>query len=214
MKIERVSSSQIKVFLTGKDLAEYNLKIHELVSDMEKTKKFFREITQEAVTKFDFMEDDKPLMVEIMPYGNDSIVLIVSKLEGSNISNEDFSQMIPGALGERAFIRKSVQSVPDNIEEEEGTVLLYAFECLDDVAALCKRIDDVYNSTSTLYKEKNTYYLAVFTDLLIDIKADSFEAIMAEYGTRVISNPVSRAYFDEHSEIIIKDKAVGVLSHL
>ena len=124
MKIERVSSSQIKVFLTGKDLAEYNLKIHELVSDMEKTKKFFREITQEAVTKFDFMEDDKPLMVEVMPYGNDSIVLIVSKLEGSNISNEDFSQMIPGALGERAFIRKSVQSVPDNIEEEEGIVLL------------------------------------------------------------------------------------------
>lgn len=212
MKVEKINSTQIRVMLTGRDLEEYNIKIHELESDSEKTKQFFREITQTAIMNFDFVEENKPLMVEVMPVDGDNIVLIVSKLDSENMVNEEFIKMIPGALGERAFIRKGVEAVPEEMADEVGTVLLYAFDSLDDASMLCRHIKNVYDSTSSLYKEKGTYYLSVLTDYLTDIKNESFEALMAEYGTRVISNPVSKAYFEEHAEIIIKDKAVEVLS--
>lgn len=213
MKIEKISNTQIKVMLTKKDLADRNLKITEIAYGSEKTQELFREMMDEAIREFGFKAENVPLMIEAVPLGTDGIMLLVSKVDG-DAPAETGVNMLPKALKERLFVKKHVEDLPEEISFGDCPVSIYSFENLDDVTSLCVHINGIYDGMSTLYKDKNIYYMAIASYGVNDMSADGFDALVSEFGTKHISNSVARAYLDEHAEVIIANKAVDVLGNL
>jgi adapter protein MecA 1/2 len=213
MKIEKISNTQIKVILSRKDLEERNLKLAELAYKSDKTMELFREMMEAAVKEFGFSVENIPLMIEAIPTNEDEIMLIVSKVNSGDPTELNLS-MVPMVFRDRNFIRKYIEDMPEELSFNDGSFAIYSFEALDDVIRLCARIEDIYEGQSSLYKENGLYYLTLSCDLAGDMSEDSFDALVGEFGTKHISNAASKAYLDEHAELITANKAVEVLAKL
>ena len=81
MKIERINENQIRCTLSSFDLSVRDLNLGELAYGSEKAKKLFREMIQKASNEVGFEAEDIPLMVEAIPLSNESIMLIITKIE-------------------------------------------------------------------------------------------------------------------------------------
>ena len=213
MKIEKVSNSQIKVYLSVQDLEERNLKLAELAYSSDKTRELFRELMERAIEEHGFSAENIPLMIEAVPVNSDEVVLIVSKVNSDEDKELNIS-MVPSALGERAFIRKTVDDMPQEIPAEEMEYLVYSFDALDHVSGLCGRIKNDFDGSSSLYKYKSSYYLIVTNDFMPALSGDRFELVASEYGIKHISSPVTKAYLEEYGEVLIAKGAVKIMAAL
>ncbi len=81
MKIEKLNDNQIRCTLTKEDLEQRNLKLSELAYGTKKAKALFKEMLRWAEYKYGFHAEDIPIMIEAVPVSNDSIILIVTKVE-------------------------------------------------------------------------------------------------------------------------------------
>lgn len=91
MKIEKLNERQIRCTLTRQDLETRSIKLSELAYGSEKTKFLFRDMMQQASEDFGFEVDDMPLMIEAIPVSQDSIVLIISKVDSPDELDSRFS---------------------------------------------------------------------------------------------------------------------------
>lgn len=95
MKIEKVNDKQIRCTLTKNDLVSRNLKISELAYGTDKAKSLFRDMMREAHHRFGFDVEDIPLMIEAIPLSNDTIVLVITKVEDPEELDTRFSKFAP-----------------------------------------------------------------------------------------------------------------------
>lgn len=131
MKIERINESQIRCTLTSFDLSVRNLNLGELAYGSEKARNLFREMIQKASNEVGFEAEDIPLMVEAIPLSNESVMLVITKIEDpeeldtrfskfSPFSDEDqddifgglTSEMLEGADGLLNFLKKDMLGLP------------------------------------------------------------------------------------------------------
>lgn len=92
MKIERINDNQIRCTLTSFDLSVRNLNIGELAYGSEKARGLFREMIQKASNEVGFEADDIPLMVEAIPLSNESVMLVITKIEDPEELDTRFSK--------------------------------------------------------------------------------------------------------------------------
>ena len=90
MKIERINENQIRCTLSNFDLSVRNMNLGELAYGSEKARNLFREMIQRAANEVGFEAEDIPLMVEAIPMANESVMLIITKME-------DPEELIPGS---------------------------------------------------------------------------------------------------------------------
>lgn len=95
MKIERINENQIRCTLTSFDLSVRDLNLGELAYGSEKAKKLFREMIQKASNEVGFEAEDIPLMVEAIPLSNESIMLVITKIEDPEELDTRFSKFSP-----------------------------------------------------------------------------------------------------------------------
>lgn len=95
MKIERINDNQIRCTLSNFDLSMRNLNLNELTYGSEKAKLLFREMIQRASNEVGFEADDIPLMIEAIPMSNESIVLIITKIDDPEELDTRFSKFTP-----------------------------------------------------------------------------------------------------------------------
>ncbi|MCD7867103.1 MAG: adaptor protein MecA [Clostridiales bacterium] len=107
MKIEKLNENQIRCTLTRQDLETHQIRISELAYGTEKAKRLFREMMQQAQTKFGFEADNIPLMIEAIPVSTDSIILIITKVEDPEELDTRFSKFAPFRDG------SEVQNMPE-----------------------------------------------------------------------------------------------------
>lgn len=215
MKIERISDTQIKFYLTKEDLEERNLKITELAMGSEKAQLLFRDIMEQAMEECGFEVSSGPLMIEAVPASNDSIMIIVSKVNDECEADQNFT-LIPESRDKRRFKKSPlppVKEIKENKDDERLTI--FSFENLNNVTSACIRLKDKYTGTNILYKLDDLYYLVAQNDNETDnILIDEIDSILGEYGQKHISNLISKYYLAEHGEIIIKNNAVNILASI
>lgn len=95
-------------------------------------------------------------------------------------------------------------------------VRIFSFNSLGEVDTLAAVIRDEFTGRSTLYKDARTktYYLALLSD---SENNESFTKVLntiSEFGRREKVTNATLAYFDEHYEVIIRDKAIEILASL
>lgn len=212
MKIEKISDSQIKVFLNQSDLKERNIKLTELAYGSEKTQALFREMMEQAIETCGFEIENSPLMIEAVPVSSDSIMIIVSKVsEDSRVDNK--FTLIPPSKEERKFKRKEIINEFINhsnfAESSDDGIVIYSFDKIDDISAVARKLNGIYSGTNILYKYENKYFLVVQNDNSSDgVEMDTLDLILSEYGQKHVSNVVSKYFLEEHSEVIVKNDVI------
>lgn len=97
MKIERINENQIRCTLTSFDLSVRNLNLGELAYGSEKARSLFREMIQKASNEVGFEAEDIPLMVEAIPLSNESVMLVITKIEDPEELDTRFSKFSPSS---------------------------------------------------------------------------------------------------------------------
>ena len=229
MKIERINDSQIRCTLSNFDLSERNLNLSELAYGTEKARRLFREMVQKAYDEVGFDAEDIPLMVEAIPLSNDSIMLVITKVDDPEEVDTRFSKFAPAPEGDFPELRGEIAdpgleggevftALRDAGSETAGRARtrVYQFSSLDKVIEAAAIVGASEGITDTLYKnpEDGSFYL-VMTDS--SGSAEVFSAVcnkLSEYGSRVKETYSSPSYYEEHYELILKERALERLAKI
>ncbi len=243
MKIERINENQIRCTLTSFDLSVRNLNLVELAYGTEKARKLFREMIQKASNEVGFEAEDIPLMVEAIPLSSESIMLVITKIEDPEELDTRFSKFTPasdeagqsllsqlagqllegvGAISQQpgqeadVFPSLSSQNEEDAADASREMVRIFRFDHLDRLCEGAAAVGSIYDGPNTLYKKPGTrqYYLVV--RCIADQKIEFSRAcnILAEYGTKISNEATGDAYFREHYERMIADRALQELKNI
>lgn len=210
MRIERISDKQMKFVLMADDLRERDICIGDLSYGSEKTQQLFREITGIVQEEDGFAQGETPLMLEAMKQGLDSLIVIVTKIDGDTMQNENNFSLIPSAKRECRFKRRGryakTLDTPNEISYS-----IFSFESFDILAAAVIRLPQNYKGKSQVHKHAGLYYLALTNETEDTSTTQSMEAVLYEFGRKHISCDISHSYLLERGEAIIADNAVEKL---
>lgn len=121
MKIEKLSDNQIRCTLTREDLAKRNIRLSELSYGSDKARRLFSDLMQQASLQFGFTADNIPLMIEAIPLGSESIVLVVTKVEDPEELDTRFSNFAPSvereAGGDESGMASTFERLMDAIRQ-------------------------------------------------------------------------------------------------
>ena len=135
----------------------------------------------------------------------------------TNILGEPLSNKL---LGDSTTADKSIQT-GEELPGGKAPLIknlnkTYCFADLEEVITAAKIVNSFYHGENTLYKDPSSkvYYLVVS---LSEHTAGEFNKvcnILAEYGRTCRMTPLSIIHFEEHFEIIVRNKATQVLSKM
>lgn len=241
MKIERINDNQIRCTLTSFDLSVRNLNLRELAYGTEKARNLFREMIQKASNEVGFEAEDIPLMVEAIPLSNESVMLVITKIEDpeeldtrfskfspSNDSDSDAlaelaSELLEGADGLAKLLglpaAPSVEETGDSSAEapaSTSTTRVYTFDSLDQISEAARACGDLYAGVNTLYKNPDTgqYFLVLKNEGAEELAFSRVCNILSEYGSKIRHEYASEAYYDEHYKTVCRDKALQVMKNI
>ncbi len=239
MKIERINENQIRCTLTNFDLSIRNLNLGELAYGSEKARNLFREMIQKASNEVGFEAEDTPLMVEAIPLSNESVMLVITKIEDpeeldtrfakfSPIADDDqdstlndlASELLEGAEG---FFNLLGLDKKEEIEEDKqaedthtSSIRIYSFNNIDQISDAARAIGQVYDGENTLYKKPDSrqYYLVIRDTPDQSLNFSRVCNVLAEYGSKIRQDYASEAYYREHYEVLIEGNALQSLAKL
>ena len=214
MRIEKVNDSQIRCYLSREDMESRQLHLKELAYGTEKARRLFHELMQEAYKRYGFEAENIPVMVEAVPLHDDSLVLIVTKVDNPEELDTRFSSFAsPGK-------KKSAGSRPSS--EKAGNILpagaqLYTFTSLGQAADAACLTASVFDGKSALYRDPADakYYLFLTPSEDTDsAKYTRTLSAFSEFGTSETITPAREQYLLEHCEVICAQNAVQSLARL
>lgn len=117
---------------------------------------------------------------------------------------------------------EALSGLSENLAElspEEAALRLtraFSFASLSEVTALAAVIAPFYHGTNTLYKSSldGSYHLLIQMSSHKPADFNKVCNIISEYGTQERFSPATAAFFEEHMECIIRDRAVQILSKM
>jgi adapter protein MecA 1/2 len=188
MRLERLTVNKIKIFLTSDDLMERGLSKDDIWKDSIKWHQLFHDMLEEASEEFD-VEIQGSVAVEIFSLQAQGMIMIITVDE--NIEDEEV--LFDG------FVEMQVR-----VEGCEN--MLYQFESIEDIIALCHRLFALNVNGGSLYFYNNRYYLNMNN---IDTSVvEKIAAFLSEYGNPSI---LSTHVLEEYGKQIIEDKAVETI---
>ncbi len=239
MKIERINENQIRCTLTSFDLSVRNLNLGELAYGSEKARNLFREMIQKASNEVGFEAEDIPLMVEAIPLSNESVMLVITKIDDpeeldtrfakfSPSADEDLdsmpgdlaSELLEGADGLLNLLGIDKKDEPETEEPKEqssaSSIRIYCFQSLDQISDAARTVGQVYDGENTLYKKPDTrqYYLVIRNTPDKSLDFSRVCNLLAEYGSKIHQDYASEAYYREHYEVLIEGHALQSLAKL
>ncbi len=95
MRIDKLNDNQIRCYLSREDMESRQLRLKELAYGTEKARTLFHELLKEAKSRFGFEAENMPIMVEAVPLQDDSLVLIITKVDNPEELDTRFSSFSP-----------------------------------------------------------------------------------------------------------------------
>lgn len=216
MKIEKISNAQIRCTLNKTDLSTRQIKISELAYGTEKAQELFKDMMAKASDEFGFEAENVPLMIEAIPLSGDSIMLVITKVDNPDELDDKFASIPKQNV--RKFKKKESdqEEVVDTGTSTDIKQLIYMFKTLDEVTKIAKIILPIYDGVNSLYKneQSNEYYLVLRKSEDTQDAFVGLHGLLSEYGKKITVSHVMEAFLQEHYDVIIKEKAIQVLSKL
>lgn len=196
MKIERLSTDKIRIFLTFDDLTERGIQKEDMWREIPKVHELFSEMMEQAYSELGF-DATGPLAVEVFALPAQGMVVIVTrgKMNGTPSSDqledeEDIYEM--------------------EVTLEESELISYAFSDFEDLLRMAKVILPLLPEGGTLFAYKGKYILQVEPSEWDekDGRYQALIAVMSEFGE---ATSVTRAVLEEYGKTVIAENAVKVL---
>lgn len=141
MKIEKLSDTQIRCTLNKQDLSDRELQLSELAYGSEKAKALFSELMLQANFEYGFEANNTPLMIEAIPINQDTLVLLVTKVDSPEELDTRFSQM---STPPADFNSNNTPSAPKSMADE----IIAAFGQLSNLISQAVSESDKKNKAS------------------------------------------------------------------
>ena len=183
LKIEKISDNQMKFTLSKEDLASRQIRVNELAYGSEKVHALFSELIQRASEDFGFETEDLPLIIEAIPGGSESLILMVTKCDDPEELDARFSNFTPakspapvkrGPMADEIlnlfgkiedYIGKKVSgnvsgNEPDPVPSDEEVdeikavfSMVYMFDSISVMSDLANAVKPFYHGKSSLYTD-------------------------------------------------------------
>ncbi|MDG5787628.1 genetic competence negative regulator [Evansella sp. AB-P1] len=190
MRLERLASDKIKIFLSFDDLRDRGISKDEIWMDVPKIHDLFRDMISEASEELGF-DADGPVIVEVFALPSQGMVVIVTI---SDESDESFDE---------SFIELQITlDVNDR--------LLFRFDEIDDVIQLAMELERLNIHQGILYYFEGDYYLSFEKKDAFPLDVDTFISIIVEYGDTAT---VTGYRLEEYGKIIMEKEAVKQLTN-
>ncbi len=206
MKFNMINKNKLQIIISEEDLKDRQIDRMDFTPYHPDAQQMLHDILEEAREACGFdVGNNAQLMIEAFPMTGKSVLITVTKLgEGAPFP-------IPGM----EHIHEMGQALMQEMMQEDALPVLdsaegiFCFETLEDVIQAAQLLFDVhYDGDSQLLRYKNKYYLAIMEyEWLTDYGA----GLLEEYGTPVTT---SIAFFQEHGEVVMAQKALEILSKL
>ena len=102
----------------------------------------------------------------------------------------------------------------ENNDVSSDVVVLFELENFDDLISFVKNIKLECRADTTLYKDNDKYYLAMDLSGAKEDEVKRMSVTADEYVNDIMAGAQRKAYFDEHADVIIKEKALEKLRML
>lgn len=225
MKIEKINDRQIRCTISREDLAQRKIKLSELACGTGNSKQLFRDMIRQAADDFGFEVDDIPLMVEAIPVSAECIILILTKVDNPEETENHFAQLLGDEGLDMLENMEEIESDADYYEPEENNLKaidskllfsIYRFDSLSKLIDLSKMLHPIYDGDSSLFKSplNNQYYLSLCTDREHKDSLKYVTNLLTEYGTHEPAVYNTEFFFIEHFDTIIDINAIEKLSQL
>ncbi|WP_018922204.1 adaptor protein MecA [Salsuginibacillus kocurii] len=185
MRLERIATNKVKVFLTFDDLKERGLTKEDLWRDRPRVHQLFRDMVMEAEGLG--FQADRSLSVEVFALPAQGMVVHISKA---------------------AAIEDEADYIEMDITVDERHELFYQFTDLEPVLQLADMLYQLGVRGGQLLSMDAYYYLYFPHRYELPLSFDRFIAIASEYGEACPFSPVA---VDEHGKQLIKEGAVKTL---
>lgn len=188
MRLERLTTNKIKIFLSSDDLFERGLSKEDIWKDSMKWHQLFHDMLEEASEEFD-VDFEGSVAVEIFSLHAQGMIMIIT-VDDVGDENEILYD---------GFIEMQVRM-------ESSEDLLYIFESFEDIIALAKRLFSMNIGGGQIYYLNQKYFFLMKTTNQVDV--DRIASILSEYGDASI---VTICRLEEYGKLIIENNAVETI---
>lgn len=151
MKIEKLNDNQIKCTLSRQDLDEKDIRISELAYGTDKARELFRDLLEQASIEVDFEVNESPLMIEAVPTGKDSLILIVTKVDNPDELDSRFSRFT------HLSAEDDIDEIEDYEDEEDDELNAAVDDLLNindiDITGLSKKAKKADSEEDDIFKD-------------------------------------------------------------
>jgi adapter protein MecA 1/2 len=196
MKIERLSTNKIRIFLTFDDLSERGIQKEDMWREIPKVHELFSEMMDQAYTELGF-DPTGPLAVEVFALPAQGMVVIVTRGKydvpsiGVNLEDE---------LDEEVYEME--------VTLEQSDTIMYAFSDFEHLIELAHLIAPLVDEDGKLYYYKDRYILHLESKDLEQGTFNSLIALLAEYGE---ATSVTLAVLDEYAKVVMPEHAISTI---
>lgn len=185
LKIEPLDRQTIKIVLSKSDMQQMSIEFEQMDYSQPATKRMIMQLLQQArdETNLDFTKGK--LLIEAFPTPDGGCVLYLNLIQRSYSTNKN----------NRGF----------------NTPLIFKIQNLDQLCIVSKKLYQNYHHLilkSTLYSENNQYILMVYSYYKLD---DKLIAIINEHGSLVGKGEIKSRLIEEHTHLIVKNKAIETI---
>lgn len=190
MKIERLGTDKIRIFLTFDDLHERGIEKEDMWREMPKVHELFSEMMDQAYSEVGF-EASGPLAVEVFSTPAQGMIVVVTRGRGLPNVDEDYDD--------------DVYEMELTLEQTD--VISYAFRDFDLLIRAAKALRPHY-AGGKLYHYLDRYYLHIDAEGLNEVQANRVVAILSEFADM---SPTTAAMLEEYGKIVQADRAIDTL---
>ena len=152
-----------------------------------------------------------------MAEDEDSLSSLASELlEGADGLLELFAKTAGDTASSPTAGAAGLKNQESSSSDSQPSVRFFTFDSLDQVCDAARIAGQVFDGSNSLYKNpKNLRYYLIVREP--ETGSDSFKRIcnlLSEYGSALKTDPAAEAYYQEHYEVIVKDRALQTLSKL
>lgn len=184
MRLERLTSDKIKIFLTFDDLQERGISKDEIWLDIPKVHDLFREMISEASEELGF-EAEGSVIVEVFALPSQGMVILVTMTDDEDFFDDSFIEL----------------QIAVNVNEK----LIFEFVDFEHIIQLAKRMKMYFIDQGILYYYDEKYYLIIEVNDIYLLNEETFIALMNEYGT---NSTTSKEILQEYGKIIFEKQAL------
>ena len=185
MRLVRLNSNKIKIFLTMDDLLERGLTKEDIWKDSLKWQQLFDEMLDEANEELG-VDIQGTVAIEIFSMQTQGMIMIVTM-------EEDEEEESHGL--EDTFIEMNIY--------ENDKVILYYFDDFEDLVTANKYLVNYFIQTSSIYHFDNKYYIALKN--YREKYHHAIVAILSEYGNVSMNSEI---ILKEYGKIIMENNAI------